>query len=839
MNRLRIYFCLSFLCLIGINIHVSAQNIPLSVQAGMIKTINQTYHKEEAIILTNPLFKATFSPKGVFMSPRKNQMNWQWSLFSINGERMPFVVPQIIESQHKKHIDFKRGHITERYLLHERTIEQVFVIDSLPEQSDLCIEGEIQTEALFKQNADSWKWSNKKGVVTLGQLFVFDAFGKSIPADFEVNAHSTQIFIAQSDLANANFPITIDPEIGANDFRISDMGPNGNFEYDAFDPSVAYNSTDNEYLVVWEGEGGINSEFEIFGQRLASDGSEIGVNDFQISDMGPNGNTNYAAQEPFVVYNSTDNEYLVIWIGDDDTAPLVNDEFEVFGQRLANDGTEIGTNDFRISDMGPDGNTAYGAFILEPTVAYNSNNNEYLVVWTGDDDTAPLVDNEFEIFGQRLANDGTELGTNDFRISDMGPNGDGAYRAFYPGVVANPVFNNYLVVWMGEDDTAPIAPNEFEIFGQRISGAGSEIGTNDFRISDMGDLGDDDYVASSPSVTYNTTNHEYFVVWHGDDNIAPLVKGEIEIFGQRLSVVGTEVGDNDFRISDMGPNGASNDHRAFTPFVTYNATDNEYMVVWRGEDVMDNYQIYGQRLSNAGVEIGDNDFQLSDMGYIANIYPVVAFNKTDNEYLSVWYGQDSIAPLALGEDEIFGQLYSAAVLPVEFINFSARWENDNVLLQWETALENNNLGFEIERSLDGHFFEKIGWRDGHGNIQSIQQYTFVDKEVRKGLNYYYRLKQIDFGNHFSYSKIVAVQIPNENNISIFPNPFQNTLYIQTDAFSPPFDLTIHNQAGHILHSEMVEDNESSIQIAHFSTGIYFISIWKERQLVFQERIVKE
>jgi hypothetical protein len=61
----------------------------------------------------------------------------------------------------------------------------------------------------------------------------------------------------------------------------------------------------------------------------------------------------------------------------------------------------VGVNDFRLSDMGPDGNTNYGAF--EPAVAYNGAANEYLVVWSGDDNNAPLVKGEYEIFGQRFA----------------------------------------------------------------------------------------------------------------------------------------------------------------------------------------------------------------------------------------------------------------------------------------------------------------------------------------------------------------------------------------------------------------------------------------------------
>ncbi|VAW53137.1 hypothetical protein MNBD_GAMMA05-1700, partial [hydrothermal vent metagenome] len=110
-------------------------------------------------------------------------------------------------------------------------------------------------------------------------------------------------------------------------------------------------------------------------------------------------------RNPAVAYNTSNNEYFVVWQGDDDTGSLVNDENEIFGQRVNGaTGAEIG-NDTRLSDMGPDGVFNFNAFT--PAVAYNASNNEYLVVWSGDDDTAPLVDGEFEIFGQRFADSAT------------------------------------------------------------------------------------------------------------------------------------------------------------------------------------------------------------------------------------------------------------------------------------------------------------------------------------------------------------------------------------------------------------------------------------------------
>jgi hypothetical protein len=461
-------------------------------------------------------------------------------------------------------------------------------------------------------------------------------------------------------------------EVGANDFRLSHMGPDGDPNFLAASPAVAYDSRDNEYLVVWEGDDTTVNEFEIYGQRLSAPTGALIGGKLRISDMGTDGDTGFRADDPAVAYNPTNNEYLVVWSGRDN--PLAAGEFEIFGQRLnAATGGDVGMNDFRISDMGTDGDPNFGAG--QPAVAYNPTSNEYLVVWSGDDDTAPLVNNELEIFGQRLNADPAtfeEVGKNDFRISDMGLDGDTRFGAKNPAVAYNPTANEYLVVWDGNDNS--LAAGESEIYGQRLDAspaAFGEVGTNDFRISDMGPDGNVNFGAFVPAVAYNGANNQYLVAWSGDDDTGTLADNENEIFGQRLNADPAafgEVGTNDFRISDMGPDGNPS-FDAFRPSVAYNGANNQYLVAWSGDDdtgalVGGEFEIFGQRLDAAtGAEVGANDFRLSDMGPDGNpnfdaTSPAVAYSGANNEYLVVWDGNDDTAPLVSDESEIFGQRFS-------------------------------------------------------------------------------------------------------------------------------------------------------------------------------------
>jgi len=452
-------------------------------------------------------------------------------------------------------------------------------------------------------------------------------------------------------------------EIGTNDFRISDMGTDGDVNFEATFADVAYNAADDQYLVVWAGEDTVSSEFEIYGRRIdAATGSVLG-GDFRISHMGPDGLTNFRARRPAVAYNSTDNQYLVVWAGDDDTAPLVDGEQEIFGRRVNADGLLVGADHFRISDMGPNADLDYAAD--HPAITYNATDNQFLVVWIGDDDAGPLVDDEEEVFGQRLNAAGVLVGSNDFRISDMGPNGDTDYAAIVASVAYNSQHNEYLVVWEGDDNTVPLVDEELEIFGQRLNAAtGAALGTNDFRISEVGPLGDPEFKTFDPSIAYNPDADEYLVVWYGDDDTAPLVDNEDEIFGRRLDATGVPIGSNHFRVSDAGPDGDTL-YGAFFPDVTYDADAGEYLVVWQADDglplAVNESEIFGQRLDGAtGAEAGEHNFRISAMGPDGSTeytptHPAVAYSGVSRQYLVVWESDDDVSPLVDGEFEIFGQ----------------------------------------------------------------------------------------------------------------------------------------------------------------------------------------
>lgn len=103
------------------------------------------------------------------------------------------------------------------------------------------------------------------------------------------------------------------------------------------------------------------------------------------------------------------------------------------------------------------------------------------------------------------------------------------------------------------------------------------------------------------------------------------------------------------------------------------------------------------------------------------------------------------------------------LLPVELLSFDVTpINNQYARLEWVTASEINNDGFEVLRSNDGENFEYIGWVDGNGNQTVIHKYTYEDYTIEKEVTYYYRLKQIDYDGQYEYFNIKPLRLTDTN-----------------------------------------------------------------------------
>ncbi|MBW7888718.1 MAG: T9SS type A sorting domain-containing protein, partial [Bacteroidetes bacterium] len=165
----------------------------------------------------------------------------------------------------------------------------------------------------------------------------------------------------------------------------------------------------------------------------------------------------------------------------------------------------------------------------------------------------------------------------------------------------------------------------------------------------------------------------------------------------------------------------------------------------------------------------------------------------------------------------------------------------NVELQWMTATEVNNYGFEVEKKLQDskipkfQDWVKVGFVEGAGNSNSPKNYLFTDNNITDG-KITYRLKQIDRDGNFTYSHEVEIEAGNipqrfslEQN---YPNPFNPTTQIRfTIPVSSFTTLKVYDIVGRevaMLVNEVKEAGSYSVQLSmneyQLSSGVYFYTL---------------
>ncbi|MFZ1320378.1 MAG: T9SS type A sorting domain-containing protein [Ignavibacteria bacterium] len=176
-------------------------------------------------------------------------------------------------------------------------------------------------------------------------------------------------------------------------------------------------------------------------------------------------------------------------------------------------------------------------------------------------------------------------------------------------------------------------------------------------------------------------------------------------------------------------------------------------------------------------------------------------------------------------------------LPVELSSFTSSVNLRDVNLNWSTVTEENNYGFDIERSsskgLTNTDWNKVGFVEGNGTAVSSINYSFTDRGLSTGI-YNYRLKQIDFNGNFNYYNLgneVAIGVPDKYSLSQnYPNPFNPSTKIN---FNIPFDgnvsLKVFDMTGREINTIVNEVKTAgyytvSFNASGFSSGVYYYTI---------------
>jgi len=149
-------------------------------------------------------------------------------------------------------------------------------------------------------------------------------------------------------------------------------------------------------------------------------------------------------------------------------------------------------------------------------------------------------------------------------------------------------------------------------------------------------------------------------------------------------------------------------------------------------------------------------------------------------------------------DDVYFDNTMPPIIPVELTSFTAISNNGVVELNWRTATEVNNQGFEVQRKAETSEYTTIGFVQGSGTTTEPMNYSYTDNTVETG-SYTYRLKQIDFDGTFAYSPQVEVDVTAPLTFNLeqnYPNPFNPSTNIR---YSVPeagnITLAVYNVVG--------------------------------------------
>lgn len=160
-------------------------------------------------------------------------------------------------------------------------------------------------------------------------------------------------------------------------------------------------------------------------------------------------------------------------------------------------------------------------------------------------------------------------------------------------------------------------------------------------------------------------------------------------------------------------------------------------------------------------------------------------------------------------------------LPVELTYFRGKTTKNGTLLTWQTASEENNDGFEVQRSTDGKEWQILDFVQGNGTTLETQNYDYLDRNPLNGTAYY-RLKQMDFDDAFEYSNIIEITLDAFANdlLTIYPTVVTDVLNIQGGSGN----VLIYNNLGQPVMSITDYNDQTTLNLSSLPNGQYFLRV---------------
>ena len=192
------------------------------------------------------------------------------------------------------------------------------------------------------------------------------------------------------------------------------------------------------------------------------------------------------------------------------------------------------------------------------------------------------------------------------------------------------------------------------------------------------------------------------------------------------------------------------------------------------------------------------------------------------------------------------------LIPVELTSFTSSVAENDVTLNWQTATETNNQGFEVQRkqvfspqsSVGNGEWDVLSFITGNGTTTEPQSYSFYDKKLEAG-KYQYKLKQIDFDGTFEYSNIVEVEIAAPLEFSLeqnYPNPFNPSTIINYqlpkagNVTLKVYDVLGKEVATLVNEEKPAGNYEVEFDASNLASGVYYYQL-RAGEFLFSKKML--